>query len=45
MFKVVAGIIIALVVILAAVAFAKDMQVYENGSVSTTVPLSTAWRD
>jgi hypothetical protein len=37
--------IITIAIILAAIAFAKDMQVYEDGSVSTTVPFSIAWRD
>jgi hypothetical protein len=44
MLKVLIGIV-ALVVILTAVGFAKDLTVYEDGSYSSTIPLSQAWGD
>ena len=42
--RIIAGVI-TLAIILIAVAFAKDLNVFEDGSFTGTIPGSQAWRD
>jgi hypothetical protein len=44
MIKILLGVI-TLAVLLAAAVFTKDMNIYEDGSFTGTLPYTQAWRD